>query len=104
MGSAGSGGSGNNRFERRHILFFGRVQGVGFRYHAMYGARNYGLTGWVENLSDGSVEMEVQGYSGAIDRMLSDIQKNGRWIAIDRIDSQAVPVVEDERGFRVRGY
>ena len=53
--------------ERRHIRFFGRVQGVGFRYHAMYSARNFNLTGWVANRSDGSVEMEVQGPEAAID-------------------------------------
>ena len=34
--------------ERRHIRFYGRVQGVGFRYHMMYDARNHGLTGWVQ--------------------------------------------------------
>ena len=46
---------------RKHILFYGRVQGVGFRYHATYKASLLGLTGWVRNLEDGSVEMEVQG-------------------------------------------
>ena len=99
-----SGASGKTGTERRHILFFGRVQGVGFRYHAMYGARNYGLTGWVENLYDGSVEMEVQGSAAAIDRMIGDIGRNGRWIFIERIQSEIIPVVEGERGFHVRGY
>ena len=42
---------------RKHILFYGRVQGVGFRYHATYKASLMGLTGWVRNLEDGSVEM-----------------------------------------------
>ena len=42
---------------RKHILFYGRVQGVGFRYHATYKASLLGLTGWVRNLEDGSVEM-----------------------------------------------
>ena len=35
---------------RKHILFYGRVQGVGFRYHATYKASLLGLTGWVRNL------------------------------------------------------
>ena len=38
---------------RKHILFYGRVQGVGFRYHATYKASLLGLTGWVRNLEDG---------------------------------------------------
>ena len=46
---------------RKHIIFRGRVQGVGFRYHSTYKAENLGLTGWVRNCYDGSVEMEVQG-------------------------------------------
>ncbi len=46
---------------RKHIQFYGRVQGVGFRYHATYKARFLGLTGWVRNCYDGTVEMEVQG-------------------------------------------
>ena len=46
---------------RKHIIFYGRVQGVGFRYYSVYKARALGLTGWVRNLYDGTVEMEVQG-------------------------------------------
>ena len=45
---------------RKHIYFYGRVQGVGFRYYAVQKANQLGLTGWVRNLSDGSVEMEVE--------------------------------------------
>ena len=46
---------------RKHIIFYGRVQGVGFRYYAVNKANQLGLTGWVRNLPDGTVEMEVQG-------------------------------------------
>ena len=46
---------------RKHILVSGRVQGVGFRYRTYYLAQNLGLTGWVHNLEDGRVEMELQG-------------------------------------------
>ena len=46
---------------RRHIYFSGRVQEVGFRFTACLLARRLGLTGWVKNLWDGRVEMEVQG-------------------------------------------
>ena len=41
---------------RKHIIFYGRVQGVGFRYYAVQKANQLGLTGWVKNLYDGSVE------------------------------------------------
>ena len=47
----------------------GRVQGVGFRYRSCYIAQSLGLTGWVENLWDGRVEMEVQGDENSIQQM-----------------------------------
>lgn len=46
---------------RKHIVFHGRVQGVGFRWHATNFANSISLTGWIQNLEDGTVEMEVQG-------------------------------------------
>ena len=54
---------------RKHIFFSGQVQGVGFRYRAVHLARPLGLTGWVRNLRDGRVEMEVQGDALAIEKL-----------------------------------
>lgn len=61
---------------RKHIYFSGRVQGVGFRYTATYLARPLDLTGWVKNLWDGRVEMEVQGQEAAIQRFLSQLRRS----------------------------
>ena len=88
---------------REHIIFSGRVQGVGFRYQAMVAAREYGLTGWVENLPDGSVEMEVQGTPAAIGKMMRYL-RSGHWIRIDDMDMESLPVIPGERGFGVKGY
>ena len=55
---------------RKHFYFSGRVQGVGFRYQSAYYARRLGLTGWVRNLSDGRVEMEVQGKEALITQLI----------------------------------
>jgi len=55
---------------RKNIIFYGRVQGVGFRYYSVNKARQLGLTGWVKNLCDGSVEMEVQGEEPKIDELI----------------------------------
>ena len=46
---------------RLHLRFVGQVQAVGFRWNARKVATEVGCTGWVENKSDGSVEMELQG-------------------------------------------
>lgn len=48
-------------FKRVHILIFGQVQGVSFRYFATREANLLGITGWVRNKPDGSVEIEVEG-------------------------------------------
>ena len=88
---------------REHIIFHGRVQGVGFRYQAMVAAREFGLTGWVKNLEDGSVEMEVQGAPAAIGKVMKHLS-GGHWIRIDDMDMESLPVVPGERGFGVKGY
>ena len=58
---------GDKEVVRRHICFYGRVQGVGFRFTAMQLAQGLGLTGWVKNVED-FVEMEVQGEETSIER------------------------------------
>ena len=45
---------------RKHIIAHGRVQGVGLRFTVTGFAKKYNVTGWVRNLYDGTVEMEVQ--------------------------------------------
>ena len=64
---------GDKEVVRRHICFYGRVQGVGFRFTAMQLAQGLGLTGWVKNVED-FVEMEVQGTEAEIERLLEGIQ------------------------------
>jgi len=86
---------------RKHIIFGGRVQGVGFRYTATYKAQELGLTGWVRNEYDGTVEMEVQGNALNISLLLSFLYQQ-RLIRIDRMDEQTIPVVKDEKRFRER--
>lgn len=85
---------------RKHIIFSGRVQGVGFRYTSCYLARSLGLTGWVRNLEDGTVEMEVQGDHKSIDRLTARLGQ-GRFIRIDRMESEDIPVIK-ESSFRER--
>lgn len=88
---------------RKYIVFSGRVQGVGFRYRASYAARSLGITGWVRNEEDGTVEMEVQGSEAQINRMLSMLHKDS-YIRIEKMDTADLPLAEQERGFRVKGY
>ena len=53
---------------RESIDFYGRVQGVGFRYKLGYLARMYSVTGWARNEYDGSVSTELQGLEKILTR------------------------------------
>ena len=88
---------------RRKIIFYGRVQGVGFRYHAKHAADALGLTGWVQNEYDGSVQMEVQGEEALIDRMIQNLDQD-TYIDIRGLDIRSMPVEEKERKFKIRNY
>ncbi|PWJ47439.1 acylphosphatase [Faecalicatena contorta] len=85
---------------RKHIVFHGRVQGVGFRYTARYLAQSLKLTGWVKNEWDGTVSMEVQGREPMIDKLLGGLNQ-GRFITIEWMDTEEIPLKE-ENGFSVR--
>lgn len=83
----------NNKI-RRHIIFYGRVQGVGFRYYSVNKARQLGLTGWVKNLYDGSVEMEVQGEEFKIDELIMFMEKR-QYVNIENFDAKSIPLEEE---------
>ncbi|MDE7309689.1 MAG: acylphosphatase [Lachnospiraceae bacterium] len=76
---------------RKHIIFYGRVQGVGFRYYSVNKARQLGLTGWVKNLCDGSVEMEVQGEEPKIDGLILFLEKC-QYVHIEDFDARSMPL------------
>ena len=86
---------------RESIDFYGRVQGVGFRYKLGYLARMYSVTGWARNEYDGSVSTELQGLEEDIDKILQALY-NDRYIEIDDIRKRSLPVDEEEYGFGVR--
>ena len=85
---------------RRHIIFYGSVQGVGFRYTARQAANALGLTGWVRNEYDGSVSAEIQGDRDSIQEWLRMVN-SGRYIDISHVDMQEIDAIETERNFRV---
>ncbi|MBR1742534.1 MAG: acylphosphatase [Lachnospiraceae bacterium] len=85
---------------RKQIQFYGRVQGVGFRYHAKHAADSFGLTGWVRNEYDGSVRMEVQGEEELVDRMIQALDED-RYIDIRDMEIKSLSVVDGERKFLI---
>jgi acylphosphatase len=88
--------------ERRRVLFSGRVQGVGFRYTCQTLARGFEVAGYVRNLSDGRVEVVVEGEPLELDEFVSAIQLDMSSY-IREIHAAPEPVVSDPlSGFSVR--
>ena len=86
---------------RKHFYFSGRVQGVGFRYRSYYIAQSMGLTGWVRNLWDDRVEMELQGTREEIQEMVERLSQQS-FVEIEGIEAREIPL-EEEFGFLVKG-
>lgn len=84
--------------KRKHYYFYGRVQGVGFRYTMTYNARNLGLTGWVRNLYDGSVEAEIQGSEVRIMALIKKME-SVPFIIIESMNVKDIYLIEDEKTF-----
>ena len=93
---------------RKHIIAHGRVQGVGLPFTVTGFAKKYNVTGWVRNLYDGTVEMEVQGIDHRVELFLQELSSDrpggNRFIRIDKLDITNIPSVNvaDEKGFRAR--
>jgi len=57
----------------KRVYFEGRVQGVGFRYTCRQIAKGFEVTGWVRNLPDGRVEMQVMGEEEEVTDFIHEI-------------------------------
>lgn len=85
--------------KRYHYRFHGQVQGVGFRYTAKYNADGLGITGWVRNNYDGTVEMEAQGEEELLDKLIENL-RSGRYIKIDKLERTEMEIDDNEYVFR----
>ena len=68
---------------RAHVWIKGRVQGVGFRAHVEYYARQIGVTGWVRNVGYDTVEAVAEGESEDVNLFLSMVKQGRRASRVD---------------------
>jgi acylphosphatase len=73
-----------------HLSITGRVQGVGYRDWALATAQKLGLTGWVRNRLDGSVEALVVGDDDAVGRMIEACRHGPALAKVDAVDLEPV--------------
>ena len=84
---------------RYHVIARGRVQSVGCRFFVCMEARPMGITGYVENLYDGTVQMELQGDPVQLSELLDVIRKGNGYMEVEDLDITEIPVKPGERQF-----
>ncbi len=87
----------------RRFVVRGRVQGVGFRWFVEKEARLLGVTGWVRNNADATVEVLAQGTNIQLSGLRSRLQQGPRAARVDDVvESEAKPV-NSLTTFRIEG-
>ncbi|CDF57440.1 acylphosphatase [Thermobrachium celere] len=89
--------------KRYRFRFYGRVQGVGFRYFVYTKAYALGLNGFVKNLDDGTVEAEVEGEEKEILKFLDLVLKGNGISRIDDVEKEEIDIKGD-RKFKILYY
>ncbi|SDZ11295.1 acylphosphatase [Herbiconiux ginsengi] len=89
---------------RRRVVVRGQVQGVGYRWAARDQAVALGVTGFVQNLRDGSVLAEVEGSAAAVDAMVQWMRSGppGATVTSIEIDADAALDTPISAGFEIR--
>ncbi|HZQ90060.1 MAG TPA: acylphosphatase [Gaiellaceae bacterium] len=83
-----------------HVRIRGRVQGVGFRQSAAARARSLGLSGWVLNARDGSVEAVFEGPRDRVESMVAWCRRGPAGAQVDTVEEEK-ETPRGERGFDI---
>lgn len=73
---------------------------MSYRYYARQRAGSLGLSGWVRNCPDGSVEAEAQGDEEAVNAFIRWCNEGPSLAQVDRVDNERIPL-EDDLTFRI---
>ncbi len=89
--------------KRVQVVITGRVQGVGYRASCQRQAVALGLTGWVRNRWDGTVEALIEGEAAAVDALVDWCREGPPIADVSGVEVSPLPDAPPEQGFRVRG-
>jgi acylphosphatase len=87
---------------RAHVIISGRVQGVFFRMETLEEARKTGVSGWVKNKHDGSVEAVFEGEKALVDNVIQWCRKGPPASRVDNIKLEWKPYTGELSGFSIR--
>ena len=91
-----------NEVVRAHVWVRGRVQGVGFRAHVEYCARQVSVTGWVRNVGYDEVEAVVEGKREQVERFIELTKQGPRGARVEESRVEWEDVIGEFSGFGVR--
>lgn len=83
------------------INIFGRVQGVGFRYNTLQKAREFNINGFVNNLRDGSVEIEAEGEEEDIDEFIEWCEKGPSYSNVKKVIVEDIKTTNANSDFEI---
>ena len=86
----------------RHVRVTGRVQGVFFRAWTAEQARSLGVSGWVRNAEDGSVEAHLEGDQWPVQQLIDLMRRGPPAAKVDDVTDEPTEPMRAE-GFDVRG-
>jgi len=84
-----------------HLVVLGRVQGVAFRARAVAEATRLGLSGWVRNRMDGTVEARAEGTPEAVEAFVAWCRRGPPAAQVEEVQVTAEPATGLDRGFQV---
>jgi len=84
------------------IVVSGKVQGVGYRYFTQMKAVQFGITGWVRNRQDGTVEMLTTGTRENLDLFIEEIRRGNPFSTVDQIDINEIEAEENYKSFTIK--
>lgn len=87
--------------KRIHALVHGRVQGVFFRDYTQREGVRLGLTGWVRNLSNGSVETEFEGSPEQVDSMVDWLSTGSPLSLVSGVQVKEITATNEEDTFEI---
>lgn len=88
--------------QRLHAVISGRVQGVNFRYYTMLTANEIGVTGWVRNRIEGTVEVTAEGPRPRLERLLRFLHRGPANARVEDVDIEWGAATGEFEGFHIR--
>lgn len=85
-----------------HLIVHGSVQGVGFRFYTKRQAQKLGVTGWVKNKADGTVEIAAQSDSATLKKFIAAVKAGSPASRVERVDIKEIQGAKRYKVFQVK--